>query len=139
MASIKRNFLTALKALAGEYQITMKEEAVESQEPDRESFRVLFTTEPQKIGRSRQRDQYENTYNFQVLVAKYSLSEYAVWEIYGEDPNCDMGGSHHMPVLGQVEGRLDDVINYGVKLSGFWQWGGGGDFRKITPKKIKKV
>ena len=68
--------------------------------------------------------------NYNDIVGRLSLGTTGVWEIYGEDPNCDMGGSHHTPLLEVVSGRLEDVIEYGVNLPKFWQWGEGGHFKK---------
>lgn len=73
---------------------------------------------------------YQNSHAYKRLISKYTLDTFGTWEIYGEDSNCDMGGSHHTPLLEVVTGDLGDVIEYGVNLAGFWQWGGGGDFRK---------
>jgi hypothetical protein len=70
------------------------------------------------------------------LLKKHSLSEYGIWRVRGEDPNCDWGGSHHQPDLGSYEGKLQDVIRVAVELPGFWQWGAGGD---ITRTNIEKV
>lgn len=83
-------------------------------------------------------DSYLRTYSAGRLLEKHSLQEYGVWEIRGEDPNCDLGGYHSEPFLERVEGKLKDVIAYGVELPGFWQWGAGGDFRlmKTNWKKI---
>ncbi len=71
---------------------------------------------------------YLDTYSGQQLLKKHSLSQVGIWEIRGEDSNCDLGGHHHQPKLGVVQGKLQDVIMFGCSLSGFWQWGGGGDF-----------
>ncbi len=85
-------------------------------------------------------ERYLNTYSGRNLLEKYSLDQEGLWKIRGEDPNCDMGGSHIMPELDIVEGKLKDVIEYGVELSSFWQWGGGGDFTLMSkPKKINPV
>lgn len=64
------------------------------------------------------------------LLDNHSLTEYGVWRIFGEDPNCDFGGSHHQPELGIVEGKLEDVIEHAVELNNFWTWGGGGSIVK---------
>lgn len=77
-------------------------------------------------------EDYYRTYSGRTLLEKHSLEEVGVWEIRGEDPNCDLGGSHHQPRLEIVEGKLRDVVEYGVTLAGFWQWGGGGSFTKIN-------
>jgi hypothetical protein len=52
-----------------------------------------------------------------------------VWEIYGEDPNCDVGGSHHTPLLQVVEGTYINVVEYALTLPGFFTWGGGGNIK----------
>ena len=80
------------------------------------------------------RNKYEQTYSYKYLLSKYDLGDCGLWEISGEDPNPDLTGSHHMPIIGHVEGELNDVINYAVNLSGFWQWGGGGKISKIKYK-----
>lgn len=67
------------------------------------------------------------------LLEKHKLSEHGLWQIRGEDANCDMGGQHHMPDLGIVEGTLKDVIEYAVELPRFWTWGGGGEINKLAP------
>ena len=72
-----------------------------------------------------------DTYSGKQLLEHHSLDEEGIWEIRGEDPNCDFGGAHHQPKLGIVQGKLRDVIMYGVGLPGFWQWGGGGSFESI--------
>lgn len=73
----------------------------------------------------------EVSYSGRELLKKYSLDETGLWEILGEDPNCDFSGHHHQPKLGIVEGRLGDIIVYAVELGSFWQWGAGGDIKKI--------
>ena len=78
-----------------------------------------------------------NTYSGGELLKKHSLDEEGLWQIKGEDPNCDWGGSHHQPNLGIVDGKLVDVIKYAVELSGFWSWGAGGNIVKID--NIKKI
>lgn len=79
----------------------------------------------------------EVSYSGRELLKKHSLDETGVWKILGEDPNCDFGGHHYQPELGIVEGRLGDIIAYAVELRSFWQWGAGGDIRKMNaPIKI---
>ena len=75
-------------------------------------------------------------YGGKKLLEKHSLNETGMWQIKGEDPNCDFGGSHHNPDLGVVEGKLEDVIRYAVSLNGFWTWGGGGYITKVFVKKL---
>ncbi len=64
------------------------------------------------------------------------MDEYGIWEVFGEDPTCDFGGSHHQPHLGTFEGTLEQVLHKGVNLPRFWQWGGGGEIKKIEAKKL---
>jgi len=71
----------------------------------------------------------ETSYSGRELLKKHSLSEYGIWRVYGEDPNCDMGGPHHQPDLGLYQGTLEDVIRLAVELPRFWNWGGGGDIK----------
>lgn len=75
------------------------------------------------------------SYEGRTLLKNHSLSETGLWEVLGEDPNCDFSGSHHQPHLGVFEGTLDDVIRMAVELPRFWQWGAGGSIRKINPIK----
>lgn len=82
-------------------------------------------------------DRFLGTYSGKKLLEKYSLDQEGLWQILGEDPNCDFGGHHYQPDLGIVEGKLRDVIDYAVDLPNFWTWGGGGDLNlRNAPKKI---
>ena len=85
------------------------------------------TTKPSALER------YKNTYSYKALLQKHTLSETGLWKVRGEDANCDMGGHHYMPELGIFEGKLEDIVAYAVTLSGFWQWGAGGEISKIGP------
>lgn len=78
----------------------------------------------------------KNTYNGQSLFQKHKLNETGVWEIYGEDPNCDLGGSHHTPKLGTFSGTLSNVLEIAVNLSDFYTWGGGGEICKINIQSV---
>lgn len=77
---------------------------------------------------------YTETYGFKDL--KDKLDTYGIWQVLGEDPNCDFGGSHHQPMLGFFEGKLYDVIHYALTLKGFWTWGAGGNFKQIEVVKV---
>ena len=70
------------------------------------------------------------------LLAKHPPSEVGYWEIRGEDPNADLGGSHVEPFLGVVHGEYSDVVDYALELRGFFSWGHGGE---IKPIKIIEV
>ena len=83
-------------------------------------------------------NKYVKTFYGSKLLKKHSLKEYGIWRVTGEDPNCDMGGYHHMPYLGTFEGTLEDVITLAVELPGFWQWGGGGEIDKTNVTKIDR-
>lgn len=81
----------------------------------------------------------EVSYSGRELLKKHLLTEQGTWQIYGEDQNCDFGGSHYSPLLDTVTGKLSDVIEYAVELRSFWTWGGGGDIRKINVKNVETV
>lgn len=72
------------------------------------------------------------------LIKQYSGSEVGIWEVLGEDSNCDFGGAHHMPTLGYFKGRYEDVVEYALQLSGFFQWGSGGNISRIKIHDIDK-
>lgn len=97
------------------------------------SFKVIaINVQPEKPSKL---SQYMKSYSYNSLMKHYSLDDYGVWQIRGEDPNCDFGGHHHEPLLETVEGKLEDVIKYGVELPRFWQWGAGGSFVKVEVSK----
>ena len=73
----------------------------------------------------------QDTWAGKELLKKHSLNEEGTWQIYGEDPNCDMGGSHCPPNLGIHAGKLEDVLRNAVGLPAFWSWGGGGSITKL--------
>jgi len=81
----------------------------------------------------------EVSYSGRRLLEQHLLSEKGIWEVRGEDPNCDMGGPHHQPFLGIFEGTLEDIIHYAVQMDGFWQWGGGGSIKKMEIVPLKDV
>lgn len=91
-----------------------------------------------KLARKKQAhfDNYLKTYSGRDLLSKYTLDEYGVWEVRGEDPNCDLGGHHHQPYLFTAEGKLENVIEKAVDTSGFWQWGAGGKIKKVMIEKL---
>lgn len=76
------------------------------------------------------------TYSGKELLKNHRLSNVGIWNVRGEDPNCDMGGSHHQPDLGTFEGKLSDIISMAADMPGFWQWGAGGDIRPVNIKKV---
>ena len=76
------------------------------------------------------------SYSGRKLLREHNLNEYGIWQVMGEDSNCDWGGSHYQPELGIYEGTLLDVVILAVELPGFWQWGAGGN---IIKKNVEKV
>lgn len=60
-------------------------------------------------------------------------NEQGVWKIYGEDPNCDLGGPHHEPLLETVSGTYRNVVEYALTLPRFYSWGGGGRIERHNP------
>lgn len=71
----------------------------------------------------------------QKLLERYPRSKKGFWKIRGEDSNCDLGGPHHMPELCVVESTYEEAVDYALTLSGFWQWGAGGDITEVVIKK----
>jgi hypothetical protein len=53
------------------------------------------------------------------------------WAIYGEDENCDLGGSHSEPFIGNFEGTLRSAALHAWSLPRFKSWGGGGYIERI--------
>lgn len=77
-------------------------------------------------------DKFYKTYYSDKLMREHSLEEEGLWRVQGEDPNCDLGGAHYMPELGNYAGKLKNVIEIAVTLPGFWQWGSGGKITKLA-------
>jgi hypothetical protein len=94
------------------------------------------------LSKQKQQEKYEDylrTYSGRRLLEQHSLEESGVWQVFGEDPNCDFGGHHHEPFLGLIEGALDDVIREAVQYGNFWQWGYGGKIVKYADPAIKQA
>lgn len=66
------------------------------------------------------------------LLQKYPYSKEGIWRIRGEDSNADLGGHHHMPELCLVACTYGEAVDLAVSLSGFWQWGAGGDIQEVV-------
>jgi hypothetical protein len=71
------------------------------------------------------------------LAEKYPLNTFGLWEIRGEDLNCDLGGHHHMPLLTRVEGTYKEAIQLALSLTGFFSWGAGGSIEKVEFAKLE--
>lgn len=78
-------------------------------------------------------DRFFSTNSCKGLLKKHSLSETGIWVVFGEDTNCDYGGSHSQPILNYYEGKLDQVIHAATSLPGFYSWGAGGNIQKVVP------
>jgi hypothetical protein len=81
-------------------------------------------------------DKYLSTNAGKHLLSQHSLEEEGLWRVLGEDPNCDMHGSHYKPEIGFFQGKLENIIEYAVEHKQFWQWGAGGEITKIRSQKI---
>jgi hypothetical protein len=77
------------------------------------------------------RERFFATYSGKALLKKHNLNDEGIWEVFGEDPNCDFGGPHHSPHLITVRGKLNEVIDVAVDLPNFWTWGGGGNIKLV--------
>lgn len=84
-------------------------------------------------------DKFLQTTEGKNLIKNHTLTENGVWEVFGEDPNCDLHGSHTMPRLGAFEGELRKVLTHVVELPGFWQWGSGGRVTKYDTPAVTKI
>lgn len=80
---------------------------------------------------------YLKSHEGKELLKRHKLTEEGVWNIHGEDPNCDFGGYHSNPFLGAVEGRLDKVLEHAVNKSSFYTWGSGGIIKREYRNVIK--
>lgn len=80
-------------------------------------------------------EKYTKSYEYEKI--RFRLHEEGIWEVLGEDPNCDLGGGHIQPSLGFFQGKLRDVLAKAVDMDKFWQWGSGGRIRKIEVVVIK--
>lgn len=81
-------------------------------------------------------NRYLKTYNGRKLFETHDLETEGMWQVYGEDPNCDWGGPHYEPRLGVYTGKLIDVLHEVTEMKGFWNWGSGGRLELITPIKV---
>lgn len=90
----------------------------------------------EKVVYSVEVDRYLNTYTGKRLLDHHKMDDEGTWEIFGEDPNCDMGDSHHQPHLATVSGKLIKAIEYATSLSGFYTGGSGGNIRKTNVVKV---
>jgi len=81
----------------------------------------------------------KKVYGNNLKYSEYSSVDggYCIYSVYGEDPNCDMGGHHSNPFLGNVEGTFKEVLEYAAnEMPRFYQWGGGGHIKPF--KKLRE-
>jgi len=74
---------------------------------------------------------YQQTYTGKQVLESYKFEDDGFWKIRGEDPNCDMGGYHHMPELGIFNGTFREALMFAFNHPQFYAWGGGGDITKV--------
>lgn len=84
-------------------------------------------------------DKFLRGYYGQNLIKEHKLSDVGKWEILGEDPNCDFGGSHIQPHIAYVEGTLEKALLYAVKQPNWYTWGAGGSVKAIKESLIIKL
>lgn len=66
--------------------------------------------------------------------------KYGKWSVYGEDPNCDLGGIHKEPFLGYFEGKYEEVWQHAIdNIRSFYTWGGGGRITEAKPENSKVI
>ena len=119
--------------LSDKMRLAEIDEQIESLRNEQERIKSKIEKEKSPV------EKYSQTYSGARLLKNHSLDTYGIWEIYGEDPNCDFGGSHHQPFLGKFEGKLRNVIEAAVNMEHFYTWGGGGEIRLSEKENIVKV
>lgn len=73
------------------------------------------------------------------LLKEHSPTAVGKWKILGEDPNCDLGGSHHEPHIATVVGTYANVVEFALRQSNFFSWGSGGRIVPVAEQKIINV
>ena len=63
--------------------------------------------------------------------AKFGEDAEGLWQVFGADDNCDLGGHHYTPSLGFYRGKLKDVIKLFMTLPRFWSWS-VGEIKRVT-------
>jgi len=121
-----------LRDYMGRWKVGLKEVDRQRREQKIEAERVARKAAQPKKGI----EDFRRTHNGGEFLEKHALDETGTWQIYGEDPNCDMTGYHSSPLLETVTGKLSDVIVHAVNLEGFWNWGCGGYLKKISIKEV---
>lgn len=116
-------------------QIQIIDEQIANLEKEKRKLRY----EEHRIHTDDKVNEFLHRYSGVQLLKKHKLDEYGIWEVKGEDPNCDLGGPHQEPHLEYAEGKLEDVIKRAVYLPGFWSWGYGGAITKVEPKTITTI
>lgn len=81
-------------------------------------------------------EKYLTSWDYTEGLKKMPLNTQGIWEVRGEDHNCDLGGHHHNPLIGHVEGTLEQAILFGCASPKWSAWGRGGQIRKLEIKKM---
>lgn len=100
--------------------------------PKRERHKMIEIESDPKIEKAI--EHYLKSYHYQHNA--YSVNEEGIFEVRGEDPNCDFGGPHHQPLLFVAQGKFIDILTRAVKTNNWMTCGSGGT---ITKLKIDKV
>ena len=77
-------------------------------------------------------DKVMKCYGVRRSIEMYGLDKQGTWKLTSEDPNCDMGGYHHEPLIGYYKGTLRHVIKVASETSGFFGWGSGGSITLVS-------
>lgn len=88
---------------------------------------------------SKNLERFKQTYEWHNRLSKIDPKTDGLWEIRGEDPNCELHGPHHQPYLGTYSGTFEDVVAMAVEMAQFWQWGYGGTIRAVDIKVANKA
>lgn len=89
-----------------------------------------------KLEREEKLEERRNHPKRKTLLANYPATRYGIWVVRGEDPNCDLGGSHVEPLIGYVEGMYEIVVDWALVQPAFFAWGSGGSIEEIVVKKL---
>lgn len=101
-------------------------------------LREQYTKELEKpLSNNPKIDRFLKTNSGKDLLKKHNLQEKGYWEVRGEDPNCDLHGSHYTPLIGYYFGTLEDVLKIAVEDHRFYTWGAGGEIKKMDINEVK--
>ncbi len=79
-------------------------------------------------------EEYYKSYHGIKLLKEHNINDYGIWEILGEDPECDLAWPHSNPTICFFEGSLKDTIEYAIQQPNFYTWGCGGKIKLCNIK-----